>query len=100
MIAIKLMTAAPPEIPKMKGSASGLRNNVCMSAPARASNPPVMKAQIVRGRRSVKTMVCSNECGLNNESIHCDQLACVLPKLMDSSMLSKLVSKRSDQMRR
>ena len=50
-IANKLATAAPPDTPNTYGSAKGLRNNVCIKAPARANNPPVIKAQNALGIR-------------------------------------------------
>jgi len=56
-IADNAATAAPPETPMMKGSASGLRSKTCINTPASASTPPAAKAVSVRGRRSSKTSV-------------------------------------------
>ena len=53
-IAPRAATAAPPEIPSTYGSASGFRSNTCISTPASASRPPVLKALRARGRRSSK----------------------------------------------
>ena len=51
-IAPRAATAAPPEIPSTYGSASEFRSKTCISTPARASRPPVLKAFRARGRRS------------------------------------------------
>ena len=48
----KAAASAPPaDTPISVGSASGLRNRPCISAPATASPAPVTTARITRGRR-------------------------------------------------
>ena len=49
-------TAAPPEMPSTYGSASGLRSNTCIIAPASASRPPEANAASARGRRRSRTI--------------------------------------------
>ena len=46
---------APLVVPSTNGSASGLRNTVCMCTPQRPSAPPASRAAIIRGRRAVRT---------------------------------------------
>ena len=58
-IAPSAPTAAPPEAPITYGSASGLRSNTCISAPASASSPPVPNAASARGKRNWCTICAS-----------------------------------------
>ncbi len=51
-IAVRAETEAPPETPRIYGSASGLRNSTCNRLPASASSPPTANAVSARGRRS------------------------------------------------
>jgi hypothetical protein len=55
IIASNAATAAPPELPSMYGSASGLRSNTCIRTPATASRPPTPNAVNARGRRKSMT---------------------------------------------
>ena len=48
-------TAAPPELPRIYGSASGLRSRTCIRTPAMASNPPTENAVKARGSRNSVT---------------------------------------------
>ena len=48
---------APAEVPVTYGSASGLRNSPCKSAPATPSAPPISAAATTRGTRRSRTMV-------------------------------------------
>jgi len=47
-------TAAPPETPRVKGLASGLRKRAWKATPLTANAPPAINARITRGRRSLK----------------------------------------------
>ena len=47
--------AAPAEMPRVKGSASGLRNTPCKAAPAMASAPPHRAARHTRASRMLTT---------------------------------------------
>ena len=47
---------APALMPRMPGSARGLRVSPCMTTPATASEAPTMTARTVRGIRSCQTM--------------------------------------------
>ena len=58
-IAPSAPTAAPPEMPRMYGSASGLRSSTCISAPASASRPPTANAASARGSRNSRTIAAS-----------------------------------------
>ena len=49
-------TPAPLEMPKMEGSASGLRKAVCSSRPLAASEAPQSRAVMACGRRFSRTM--------------------------------------------
>jgi hypothetical protein len=49
-------TAAPPEMPRMYGSASGLRRSTCINAPESASKAPTANAASARGSRNSRTM--------------------------------------------
>ncbi len=49
----------PAETPIRPGSASGLRNRPCMTAPETASPPPIRKPRMARGRRMSKMMMRS-----------------------------------------
>ena len=51
--------APPAEVPMMPGSASGLRNIACMSAPAVANAVPTASAIATLGMRTVSTIACS-----------------------------------------
>ena len=48
--------AAPLEIPRVKGSANGLRNIACSTTPHNANPPPAKKAVIVRGNLKEKNI--------------------------------------------
>ena len=52
LIAKRAATAAPPELPRMYGSASGFLNNTCINTPETANNPPTAKAVKTRGSLS------------------------------------------------
>ena len=52
-------SAAPDETPTMPGSASGLRNRPCITAPATAVAAPTRIASTVRGSRTSRTMTAS-----------------------------------------
>ena len=54
-IAILAPQAAPAEMPRVKGSASGLRNTPCNAAPAIARAPPHRVARHTRARRMLTT---------------------------------------------
>ena len=67
MSASRAVTEAPPDTPSTYGSASGLRNSTCSSAPARASRPPTPKAVSARGsRRSTTTSRASDGSALES----------------------------------
>ena len=46
----------PPDVPRMYGSASGLRSSTCIMTPASANPAPVPNAVNARGRRSLSTI--------------------------------------------
>ena len=50
---------APEALPSKNGSASGLRNRPCATAPARPSKAPAPQAPRVRGRRMSHTICCA-----------------------------------------
>src|SRR5690625_395780 len=50
-------TAPPADTPVMPGSASGLRNTVCITTPTPASAPPTIIATTTRGKRIDHTTV-------------------------------------------
>ena len=49
-------SAAPEALPSRNGSASGLRNSPCATAPASPSSAPASQAPSVRGRRMSHTI--------------------------------------------
>ena len=51
---------APPETPRMKGSARGLRSSTCSRVPASASRPPQANAASARGARTPQTISCAS----------------------------------------
>src|SRR5690554_2491135 len=53
--------AAPDETPIKPGSANGLRNKPCKTAPDKASALPTNAANNSRGRRSSRTTMAANE---------------------------------------
>ncbi len=52
--------AAPALMPRIPGSASGLRVTPCISAPAAPSAAPTSSPSSVRGTRSSRTITCSS----------------------------------------
>ena len=71
IIATSAKPAAPPDTPSTYGSASGLRNSTCSSAPASASSAPHAKPASARGRRSVRTISANSAsppCGTSDAS--------------------------------
>ena len=65
-MASKAPTPAPPEMPRMYGSANGLRNSTCINAPANASKPPQPKAASVRGKRKSRITAADGALGSIN----------------------------------
>ena len=61
---------APEALPSKYGSASGLRNSPCATAPAKPSNAPASQAPTVRGKRISQTisMACGSRCMLATDS--------------------------------
>jgi hypothetical protein len=59
-VTIATPNEAPELIPRIDGSASGLRNNVCMERPATANAAPTVVAAIAEGNRNFKMMVLAN----------------------------------------
>ena len=59
MIAAAAATAAPALMPRIAGSASGLRVSPCSNAPVRPSATPTISPISVRGTRSSRTVVWS-----------------------------------------
>ena len=59
-----MASAAPraeaAEIPRVKGSASGLSRIVCICTPARDSAPPTRTASSAGGRRRLMTMLATH----------------------------------------
>ena len=52
-------TAAPPETPRMYGSANGFRSRTWNTAPAMESIPPTRAARATRGRRTSRRIVAA-----------------------------------------
>ena len=82
-------TAAPPDMPRIYGSARGLRSNTCMIAPDSASSPPVTNAARVRGIRiSCKTCVLRLGSVEVRLATTCAMLMSTLPLRRENSMLA------------
>lgn len=63
-MAILAPQAAPAEMPRVKGSASGLRNTPCNATPATARAPPHSAERQTRARRIwFTTSICALSCG-------------------------------------
>ena len=84
---------APEALPNKNGSAKGLRNKPCATAPASPSKAPAAQAPRVRGKRISKTICCAmavadgSACGCNKG---CSKFSKpVLPTPMPSNVKTK-----------
>ena len=58
-MAITAPSAPPVDTPMMPGSAIGLRNSPCITAPATPRAAPTVRARAMRGSRMDATIACS-----------------------------------------